>query len=69
MFRIPTIYLKALYSCDPSNAVVCSARYEYSLHCNVFSLDGMRFDVIQRRSLSDPSDCQQRLVNFGSLFF
>lgn len=62
MFRIPSSILDKLYSLDPDSSVVCSSRYEYKLYLDVLVIGDCCYDVVQRKSLSDPTDIKQRLI-------
>lgn len=62
MFKIPSAVLTQLYEMDFDNAIVTTSRWEYSLYCDVFVIGDICYDIVQRKSLSDPSDVQQRLL-------
>lgn len=65
--RFPNVStLNALYECsDHHFAVVRTMRYEYRLYRDVMF---PRHDVVQRTSLRDPSDVQQRSFERPSVY-
>lgn len=66
-FRIPSKVLAQLYDeLDGDTSVVCTSRYEYKLFLDVFCIDDLYYDVVQRKSFSDQGDVRRRLVVFRS---
>lgn len=62
MFRIPSKVLDQLYDSDCAPAEVLTSRYKYLLFRDVFRVGSCSYDAVQRVSLSDSSDCDQRLL-------
>lgn len=62
MFRIPSDVLSKLYEMDVDEASICTSRWEYTLFLNVYSVGSVSYDVVQRKSLFDSFNVDQRLI-------